>query len=621
MGAKIFKEAGIPTEGITMPLNGFSLYTEGNILSLEKFRLYSDGNYDSIPEENRARIIADAEMMLDAEIPFMPLSLYREFFTIGNRANFESRFFRRRDMALTLAMAEYCEGKGRFTDKLADVVWAITEESTWIRPAHTTHSPSHPGTSVPEVFGGERLHGIDLFSATTAAAMTAVYKYAGAALDTVSPLICERLVYEIKNRTIRPYVNALFYWSGIFGNRVNNWCPWIVSNVLYVTALLEEDTRVRAEVVRRSMNYLDNFTAGYHDDGGCDEGAGYWWHAGGSLVDALEIIYDMTGGKVDMFDHPLVRAIGEYVAKVNIHKKNFVNFADCHSRISADGCLLMRMGDRCASPMLVSFGATMRGVVKPTLNPSAPYRSIKNMSTPILTEFPPASAATHAYLDGLQVMVLRENCDTGRGMFLSAKGGNNGESHNHNDVGSFIVYHDGRPVLIDVGVGQYTKQTFSDRRYELWFMQSNYHNLPTFDGVGEMQGEKYAAKNVVYDEKNGTLSLDIEGAYPDAAELKHYHRTIGMKDGVVTVSEDVTLSTEKKICFHFMSSTKPVLNKQGEIQLAEGRILNYPTGLECKIEEFYSEGLDAKSEWGTENLWRIHLFTTAKEYKGEFTIK
>ena len=607
MGAKIFKEAGVNADGVVLPL--------------DKFRLYSDGCYDTIPEENRARIIADAEGMLDAEIPFMPLSLYREFFTVGNRANFESRFFRRRDMALTLAMAEYCEGKGRFTDKLADVVWAILEESSWILPAHTTHSPSYPGTSVPEVFGTERLHGIDLFSATTAAAMTAVYRYAGAALDTVSPLICERLVYEIKNRTIRPYINAQFYWSGVFGNRVNNWCPWIVSNVLYVAALLEDDTRVRTEVVRRSMSFLDNFTAGYHADGGCDEGAGYWWHAGGSLWDSLETIYDMTGGRIDMLSHPLVRAIGEYVAKVNIHEKNFVNFADCHSRIHADGTMLMRYGRRCGSDMLVSFGATMRGIVKPTLNPSAPYRSIKNMSTPILTEFPPASAAKKAYLDGLQVMVLRENCDTGMGMFLAAKGGNNDESHNHNDVGSFIVYYGGRPVLIDAGVGQYTKQTFSPQRYELWFMQSNYHNLPTFGGVGEMQGGKHRASDVVYDEENGSLSVQLAAAYPTAAGVESYRRVMGMTDGVVTVKEDISLSEEKKICFHFMSPVAPVLNKRGEISLAEGRILSYPAELECEIEEFYSEGLNAKSEWGSENLWRIHHYTTAKEYKGEFTVK
>ncbi len=607
MGARIFADSKISAEGKVLPLS--------------EFKLYLDMPEAKIPEENAARIIADAERLLTEDIPFMPLSLYREFFTIGNRANFEDRFFKRRTMALTLAMAEYCEGKGRFTDKLCDVVWAITEESTWILPAHTAHSPSYPGTSVPEVFGSERLHGIDLFSATTAATMTAVYRYASDALNSVSPLITERLVYEIKNRAVRPYINTLFSWTGMYGNRTNNWNPWIVSNILYVTALIEEDTRVRTEVVKRSMNYLDNFTRWYHGDGGCDEGAGYWWHAGGSLWDALETIYDMTGGKISVFEHPLVRAIGEYVAKVNIHQRNFVNFADCHRRIHADGTLLMRYGKRCGSDMLVSFGATMRGIVKPTLNPSAPYRSIKNMSTPILTEFPPASAATSTFLDGLQVMVLRESSDTGVGMFLAAKGGNNGESHNHNDVGSFVVYYGGMPVLIDAGVGQYTKQTFSPQRYELWFMQSNYHNLPTFGGVGEMQGGNYAAADVVFDERARTLSLNVTGAYPEKAELEGYVRKIGMTDGTVRISESIRLKREKKICFHFMSHVAPVLNKRGEIALAEGRILRYPEALECQIEEFYSEGLNAKAEWGSENLWRIHLFTSAKEYEGEFTVE
>ena len=607
MGIKIFKTEGIKPQGKVLPLS--------------EFKLYCDGDYRTVPEENAVRIIAEAERMLEWEIPFMPLSLYREFFTIGDRGNFESRYFKRRTMALTLAMAEYCEGKGRFTDKLADVVWAILEESSWILPAHTTHSPSYPGTSVPEVYGSERIHGIDLFSATTAAALTAVYNYAGGALDAISPLINERLLYEVKNRTIRPFVNCTFTWSGIYGNRTNNWCPWIVSNVLYVAALLEGDTRVRTDVVRRAMNYLDNFTVWYKDDGGCDEGAGYFWHAGGSLADALEIIYDMTGGKINVFTHPLIRAIGEYVPKVNVHEKNFVNFADCHRLIGVDGCLLMRLGEKCGSDILTSFGASMLGAVKPTLNPSAPYRSIKNMMTPIVTEHPKTEMATTTYLDGLQIMVLRENCDTAHGMFLAAKGGNNGESHNHNDVGSFIVYHNGKPVLIDVGVGKYTRQTFSPQRYELWFMQSNYHNLPTFDSIGEMQGERFAAHDVVFDREARELSLELAGVYPDAAGVESYRRTVGMRGGSIRISEDISLVSEKKICFHLMSCVAPVLNKRGEITLAEGRILRYPDTLECEIEQFFSEGLDAKAEWGTENLWRIHLYTTAKEYKGEFTVE
>lgn len=607
MGSRIFKEAGISVEA--------------HVLPLDEFRVYLDMESQELVPEYMERVVRNAEAMLTEDIPFMPLSLYREFFVNGNRANFESRFFRRRDMAMTLAMAEYYEGNGRFTDKLADVVWAILEETSWMLPAHTVHSPSMPGTSVPEVYNNERLHGIDLFSATTAAMLTAVHHYAGAALDTVSPLINERLVYEIKNRAIRPYINTVFSWTGLFGNKTNNWNPWITSNLLYVTAMLENDTRVRRFVARRAAESIDNFTFFYPDDGGCDEGPGYWSVAGASLIDCLETIYDMTGGKVDMFSHPLVRAIGEYVAKVAIHKNRFINFADSHGKMTVDGCLLMRMGRRSGSDMLLSFGATMRGLGNPGLNASCPYRSIKNMMTPKVAEIPPSRAARLTYLPGLKIMVSRESEDTAKGMFVAMKGGHNGESHNHNDVGSFIVYYGGEPVLIDVGVGTYTKQTFSPDRYKIWFMQSNYHNLPTFDSVGQMQGGAFASRDESYDEESGAFSAEIGGAYPKNAGVISYRRGAVLEGDRVRVSEDIKLDGERKICFHFMSHVAPVLKKPGEIALAEGRVLRYPEGLECEIEQFYSEGLDAKSTWGSENLWRIHLHTRTSEFKGEFVVE
>ncbi|MFF5249487.1 hypothetical protein ACFY3V_34860 [Streptosporangium sp. NPDC000095] len=54
------------------------------------------------------------------------------------------------------------------------------------------------------------------------------------------------------------------------------------------------------------------------------------------------------------------------------------------------------------------------------------------------------------------MMVARERRGSPDGLFLAAKGGYNVESHNHNDVGPFIVALDARPVLVDVGVGEYT---------------------------------------------------------------------------------------------------------------------------------------------------------------------
>ena len=42
---------------------------------------------------------------------------------------------------------------------------------------------------------------------------------------------------------------------------------------------------------------------------------------------------------------------------------------------------------------------------------------------------------------------------TPQGLFFAAKGGFNDESHNHNDAGTFSIWADNYPLLIDAGVG------------------------------------------------------------------------------------------------------------------------------------------------------------------------
>src|SRR5690606_39837945 len=58
------------------------------------------------------------------------------------------------------------------------------------------------------------------------------------------------------------------------------------------------------------------------------------------------------------------------------------------------------------------------------------------------------------------------------------KSGHNGENHNHNDLGSIAVAVDGVPLLPDLGRETYRSETFSDRRYELWNMRSDWHSTP-----------------------------------------------------------------------------------------------------------------------------------------------
>src|SRR5437868_13875778 len=113
-------------------------------------------------------------------------------------------------------------------------------------------------------------------------------------------------------------------------------------------------------------------------------------------------------------------------------------------------------------------------------------------------------------------MAARSVPNSAQGLYVAAWGGHNAQSHNHNDVGNFIVYGDGTPVLIDVGVETYSAKTFSAQRYEIWPMQSAYHNLPTINGIMQGAGREDKVKDVSFGEsaKRVSFSADIAYAYP-----------------------------------------------------------------------------------------------------------
>ena len=125
---------------------------KGLLLPYSDFRLFSDIEKPEIPKEKAEKMLKYAEGLLDKDIPMLLASVYREYVTNGNRSHYQDPYFLRRDMAVAFAVAEAYENKGRFTEKLMDVVWAIMEESSWIIPAHRYCAPYVPSESLGGVF-------------------------------------------------------------------------------------------------------------------------------------------------------------------------------------------------------------------------------------------------------------------------------------------------------------------------------------------------------------------------------------------------------------------------------------------------------------------------------------
>ncbi len=438
----------------------------------------------AVPEPVRRAHVARAEELLGCEWPALPAAVFMEYARTGNRTNFQNLQNRRRVQLAELVLGECIEGRGRFLDDIMNGVWTICEETYWGVPAHMSLQRRGPG--LPDVTEPT----VDLFAAETGMLLAWTHYLVGDELTKISPLITERITEEVERRIISVCLERDdFWWMGFGGRTVNNWNPWVCSNWLTCVLLLESDPERRTASIHKIMQCLDHFLNPYPADGGCDEGPGYWSRAGGSLFDCLELLHSVSAGRIDIFAEPLIGEIGRYITRVYIHDQWFINFADAAARLNPEAALIYRYGRCIGDGTMTGFGALLAR--RQGLGTSAVRGGNGVLARVLPTLFvlieltavePREPLPRDVWMAELEVMSARSTEGSAEGLYLAAKGGHNNESHNHNDVGNFIVYLDGEPLLIDVGVETYTAQTFSSRRYEIWTMQSAWHNLPTHAG-------------------------------------------------------------------------------------------------------------------------------------------
>ena len=257
------------------------------------------------------------------------------------------------------------------------------------------------------------------------------------------------------------------------------------------------------------------------------------------------------------------------------------------------------------------------------------FRSIENIL--LIKKIEPANTpyqpVKDAWVSDIQVLTTR----TDKGLYMATHGGHNAESHNHNDVGDFIIYLNGQPMIVDAGRGNYTARTFSSQRYELWFTQSQNHNLPIINGIGQKAGREFEAKNVKSNitDKQASLFMDISAAYPKEAGITTWNRLVKLDKikNQVELSDDFVLSQKPNSLQQiFMTIAEVDFSEQGKIKLKGEKnanlILNYDKKLwTVSSEKPSTEGMEYKSfktKWNNHPVTRIILTSKVLEQKGNY---
>lgn len=440
----------------------------------------------------------------------------------GGRLSYEKEYFARRGCLISRAMTHLVYGGHK--NELEKIISAVCDEFTWALPAHIGDSKT------PETV-------IDLFNAETAQTLSEICSAAD-----ISEELKERVTSEITRRVIEPYENGTFAWE----SANHNWaavCGGCVG-MTYMTAFPERFPAVRD----RLLGTMECFLSGYGDDGICLEGADYWSYGFGYFLFFAEMLERFDG--TNLLDNEKVCKIAQCGQNVILRKNIVMSFSDCSRETGFNFGMMCFLKKRFGGAIELP-DALYRRDYDGCFRWAAYYRSFIWADASLVADKPRAGAV---YFPSAEWYADR------RGRFsFAAKGGNNSEPHNHNDIGAFIIAGDGGQLITDPGAGEYTADYFGDKRYEYFHTSSLGHSVPIIDGAAQGAGK------AVSEADGGVFSVEMSDVYGAAGLIKAL-RSFSVTDNGVTITDRFSFDKGgHKIIERLVSPIKPVLRDGGAI--------------------------------------------------------
>jgi hypothetical protein len=465
------------------------------------------------------------------------------------------------DGALKLAFLYQMTGEVRYAKKAIEFAIALSSLVEWVEQAHT-FDIIYPRVWPYNVPDDRVVFSYDIFASDKAIAVSTVY-------DWVYPVLTKIERDKIRNGLLEKAITRVrgnydfFWWSSAYR------CNWsaICYSGLGITALslMKENPQI-IDVAAEAFNRMNLTFNQIGDEGGWQEGRGYYGYMMRVSTRFMEVLRRASGGKYNMFAHP----------KVQSHPFDFplfsltASFEDSGGEVMGPTDVVNKLATETGNPTASWYREKFLGAGSTLFDILWPRPAIKGVEP----------AQKSMLFKNINWAVLRSEFRDPSSVTIATKAGFNDDPHHgHLDCGQFILTWYDTPFIRDIGRMRYDEIYFNEERWVYPYASSEGHNLISVNGEKQIPAKlkdqpwKEGVGGEILDfkttAKRDYVLMDPTHAYP-GKELKNWKRTIVLEKPATTVIVDeVGANPGASIAARFFPATAPAASRSGRER--EGR--------------------------------------------------
>jgi hypothetical protein len=285
-------------------------------------------------------------------------------------------------------------------------------------------------------------------------------------------------------------------------------------------AVADRASDLAQSIIVRALGGLPSVLASYAPDGGWAEGPSYWEYATVYLAVAISALETALGSDFGIGGSAGLSLTAQYRLNVTGSSGLVFNYADSPDRLDVDPVVAW-LGHRYADPWVEFEGRRLTGTAVHAMN---------------LAWYAPTAGSGRApsldrWFRGTDVVCMRSSWTDPNALFCGVKGGDNGASHAHLDLGTFVLDALGQRWAVDLGPDDYNlPEYFGKRRGTYYRIRTEGHNTLVMAGQNQDATARAAVTSYFASTEDARVVIDLTAAYAGTG-TNRVRRGVALQDG------------------------------------------------------------------------------------------